>query len=139
MSRQAVGQAAARVLHHRQGGGGDPVILEAFRRNYRFWAALPPAVDAVLFLANPGAVAADDTMLAVVARPAFPAGVCTGCGCSQYDACPGDVGEGCGWVDATRTRCTSCGPAPVPSDIVVDDPRPAPRHGRAPRRGRGRR
>lgn len=109
MSRHAMERAAAHTLHHQLGGGGDPVILEAFRRNYRFWASLPPAVDSVLFLARPGAVAPDDTMLAVVARPDFPAGVCTGCGCSHFDACPGDFGEGCGWVDATRTRCTSCG------------------------------
>jgi len=138
MSRHALGTAAARVQHQRHGGGGDPVILEAFRRDYRFWARLPPAVDAVLFLANPGAVARD-TVLAVVGRPTFPVGVCTGCGCSDVDACVGMFGEGCAWLDAARTRCSRCGPAPTPPDEDTSPRGSRPLRGRAPRRGRGRR
>lgn len=31
-------------------------------------------------------------------------GICTKCGCTWADACPG----GCAWVDAKRTLCSSC-------------------------------
>lgn len=36
------------------------------------------------------------------------AGTCRVCGCTEEKACAPD---GCGWTDATRTLCTSCGPS----------------------------
>lgn len=94
----------------RSPGGGDKAIVAAFAVDFRFWARLPAAVDAVLFLGHPTADEPADKMIAVVGRPPFPRGVCTGCGCSDMDACPGDFGEGCHWIDDSRRRCSACGP-----------------------------
>lgn len=136
MSRNTLMSAAAGVSRSRRGGGGDPAIVAAFPKDYRFWARLPPAVESVLFLGHPTAPGPTDKLLAEVHRPTFPKGVCTGCGCSAFDACPGDFGEGCAWVDASETRCTSCGPAPAVEDVIEAPQASRPRRGPAPRRGR---
>lgn len=78
------------------------VFQEAVGTNYRFWAAVPE-LRVVTFIGAYGAV------LARVPRPGFPPGVCTGCGCREDDPCPGEVGEGCFWVDRAQTRCSRCG------------------------------
>ena len=36
--------------------------------------------------------------------PATLGPVCTGCGCSEHDACHGE----CRWMDESRIRCTAC-------------------------------
>lgn len=100
----------------RSPGGGDPEIVKAISTNWRLWAGLPAKVDAVLFLGNPNAPDTKDKMIAVVGRPKFPGGVCTGCGCTEFDACivhNGGFGDevGCSWIDEKQTRCSACGPA----------------------------
>lgn len=70
---------------------------------FRVWAALPAAVV--------GLVIQEDGKVSTRPRPAFPRGVCTGCGCTETDACIDGSGRGCAWRDKKRTRCTSCPPA----------------------------
>lgn len=113
---------AARARSRRPGrrapGGGDPEIVKAISTDWRLWARLPAKVDAILFLGNPYAEKTQDKMLAVVGRPVFPRGVCTGCGCTEHDGCIVDavLGEqGCHWIDTTKTRCSACGPARPPA------------------------
>jgi len=86
-------------------------LVEIVGRNYRLWARLPAGVRALRLVGDPK----QKTTLAVVARPRFPKGVCTGCGCSTLDPCveQGLMGPvGCYWIDRSRTRCSVCGPAP---------------------------
>ncbi|MGE0363023.1 MAG: hypothetical protein AB7R67_20080 [Vicinamibacterales bacterium] len=129
MSRVLLDSAAA-LGRRQRAGAGDARVVEAVARDFRFWAALPARVHAIVILGDPHGPAAEK-MLAVVQRPRVPKGVCTGCGCSQFDACPGAFGEGCAWRDATQTRCTSCPPADPPAAAAR-----VPRRGRCPRRGR---
>jgi len=97
-------------------GGGDPELVGQLATDYRLWARLPTRVRALLVLGDPHASTQEEKVLAVIGRPTFPPGVCTGCGCSELDACVVDEGlgpEGCQWIDRTRRRCTACGPAPA--------------------------
>jgi hypothetical protein len=130
MSRaRAIGVAAATVQHRRHSGAGRPDLVQAFATGWRFWAWVPADVQGLVLLADP--TLPGDKMLAAVSRPTFPPGVCTGCGCSELDACPGDLGEGCHWIDARRTRCSSCGPAPVSAAArKAKKPSPVRRAGR---------
>lgn len=41
-------------------------------------------------------------------------GRCIVCGCSEYDACAGDNGEGCAWVDSEQLICTA-----HPDDVIA--------------------
>lgn len=107
-------RAKSRRRRRSSGGGGDPVIVQAFAADYRLWARVPAAVTALLFLGDPNVPKPQDAMLAIVGRPVFPKGVCTGCGCQEHDACIVDEGmgpQGCRWIDETQTRCSACGPA----------------------------
>lgn len=101
---------SARTSRRRSLVSGE-VFRTALSTNYRFWAAVRD-VHAVLFLADPRRDG--DKLIASVERPVFPPGVCTGCGCSEFDACLTDSGAGCSWIDAEQTRCSQCGPVPRP-------------------------
>lgn len=75
--------------------------MSALARDFRLWAALPNQVQAL--------VAADDRgRVSTIARPTFPAGVCTRCGCTFHDPCIDGIGECCSWTDARQNRCTFC-------------------------------
>ncbi|MDP3717124.1 MAG: hypothetical protein Q8T13_05060 [Acidobacteriota bacterium] len=82
--------------------------LPGLATNWRFWASMPSAVTAVLFMADPRVPG--DKLLAAVDRPVFPKGVCVECGCTETDACLPSVftGRPCHWIDKTRTRCSCC-------------------------------
>jgi hypothetical protein len=82
----------------------------ALATDYRFWARLPADVAAIVLLPE----VPEYPIHPVAVRPAFPPGVCTGCGCTDDDPCLVDVdGIGpawCAWTDDTHTRCTACAP-----------------------------
>lgn len=70
-------------------------------RDYRLWAMLPSDVKALV-------VADDQGRVSTVARPIFPSGVCTRCGCTEHDPCVDALGECCSWTSKKRTLCNFC-------------------------------
>jgi hypothetical protein len=82
-------------------------VLSVLARAFRFWARLPASAKALIVLGAPEL--GKDAVLASCERPTFPRGVCTGCGCSEFDPCLTAEGP-CAWVDESQRRCTACGP-----------------------------
>lgn len=85
--------------------GPDPVlqaqVRRSFGRNFRFWAAL--ASDAVITVTLSDRAG---TVLGVLRRPTFPAGVCRYCGCSHFDPCFLEF-DTCAWADRSQRVCTN--------------------------------
>lgn len=81
--------------------------VQELARNFRLWASLPAHIGVLLLHDDSG----QGVPIAEVRRPTFPRGVCTHCGCSEFDPCVVDDGmgpEGCAWVTRAHNACSAC-------------------------------
>lgn len=79
--------------------------VRVLAQHWRLWASLPPSVAALVIQSRNGR---GRLHISTVARPAFPAGVCRRCGCTEHDPCVDAIGLCCAWTSATRDRCDFC-------------------------------